>query len=119
MSASDELQSETEEPKLDAGEAKEPAEPGVGELQPLDVYMVLQASISQFSSVAWQMLGLHPDPFTGKMQKDIDQARIAIDVTTVLVEKILPHAQGQESRDYQNLLTDLRLNFVRQSSQQQ
>ena len=119
MPAADEPKSETEEPRPAAEEAKEPEEPGAGDLRPLDVYMVLQASISQFSSVAWQMLGLQPDPFTGKIHKDIDQARIAIDVTAVLVEKILPHAQGQESRDYQSLLTDLRLNFVRQSSQQQ
>jgi len=118
MSASDELKSETEEPRPAAEETKEPEFPGVGELRPLDVYMVLQASIGQFSSVAWQMLGLHPDPFTGRMQKDIGQARIAIDVTAVLVEKILPHVQGQESRDYQSLLTDLRLNFVKQSSEQ-
>ena len=118
MSISDEQKSGTEGPAPAAEETKDAESPGAGDLRPLDIYMVLQASIGQFSSVAWQMLGLHPDPFTGKMQKDIDQARIAIDVTAVLVEKIRPHVQGQEARDYQTLLTDLRLNFVKQSSEQ-
>ena len=91
-------------------------EPITDELRPLDVYMALQAAITQMSAVAWQMMGLQPDPFTGKVYKDAEQARIAIDTTAFLVEKMLPRLQGQEARDYQSLLTDLRLNFVRQAS---
>ena len=84
--------------------------------RPLDVYAVLRVSIAQLAGVAWQMMGLQADPFTNKLHKDIEQARIAIDATAALVEKLVPHIQGQEIRDYQNLLTDLRLNFVTQSS---
>ena len=121
--SSEEVKGEAEEPKPAAEEAEqapsaETEEPGSGELRPLDVYMVLRAAVNQFSSAAWQMLGLHADPFTGKVQKNIEQARIAIDVTAFLVEKLLPHLQGQEARDYQALLTDLRLNFVRQAGEQ-
>jgi hypothetical protein len=60
-------------------------------------------------------MGLQPDPFTKKIHKDFAQARIAIDATEALIEKLKPHLQGQEARDYQTLLTDLRLNFVKQS----
>lgn len=85
--------------------------------EPLDVYTVLRVSVAQISGVAWQMLGLHPDPFTGKVNKDLAQARLAIDSAAGLIEKLLPHLQGQEATDYRNLLTDLRMNFVKQSEQ--
>jgi hypothetical protein len=125
MSSPEEVKGESAEPEPAADQAEhaqspaaEAGEPGEGDLRPLDVYMVLRASVAQFSSAAWQMLGLQPDPFTGKLHKDIEQARTAIDVTAFLVEKLLPSVQGQEARDYQNLLTDLRLNFVRQAGEQ-
>src|SRR5574340_1590037 len=86
-----------------------------GELQPLDVYLALRAAFHQMAAVAWQMMGLQADPFTGKMNKDIEQARVAIDTAAFLLEKLQPKLQGQEARDYQNLLTDLRMNFVRQA----
>ncbi len=43
----------------------------------------------------------------------VDKANI----NRTLVEKLLPHVQGQEARDYQNILTNLRLNFVKQSEE--
>lgn len=100
----------TPEPE-EAGAARE------GEALPpkQDVYLLLQMSVMQFASLAWQKMGLQADPFTNTMDKDIEQARVAIDAAEALVERLLPHAQGQQARDYQTLLTDLRLNFVRQS----
>ncbi|UCC68445.1 MAG: DUF1844 domain-containing protein [Armatimonadota bacterium] len=86
--------------------------------QPLDVYAVLRISIAQLAGVAWQLMGLQPDPFTNKLRKDVDQARIAIDATAALVEQLQPNLRGQEARDYQTLLTDLRLNFVKQSGEE-
>jgi len=87
-------------------------------LEPLDVRHLLRITIAQLAAAAWQKMGLQPDPFTNTVVKDIEQARLAIDATTALVEKLLPHVRGQEARDYQSLLTDLRLNFVRQSGEQ-
>jgi hypothetical protein len=101
----------------DAGEvaAEEAAEVPQEPPRPLDVYAILRVSIAQLASIAWQSMGLQPDPFTDKIRKDLDQARIAIDATAALIEKLQPHLQGQEAKDYQSLLTDLRLNFVKQS----
>ena len=97
--------------------AEERAERPQEELRPLDIYTVLRFSIAQLEAVAWQMMGLQADPITNQTRKDIEQARVAIDGTSALVEKLLPHVQGQEARDYQSLLTDLRLNFVKQSGE--
>lgn len=81
-------------------------------IAPIDVYSVLRLAVAQLTGVAWQMLGLQPDPFTNQIRKDVAQARIAIDAAEALVEHLRPHLRGQEARDYDNLLTDLRLNFV-------
>jgi len=113
---------EADDAKTEGAEAGS-EEPAAGEeavqqeLRPLDVYAVLRVAIAQLSAVSWQMLGLHADPFTGAVQKDLEQARLAIDATTWLVEKLLPHVQGREARDYQHLVTDLRLNFVKQAGE--
>jgi hypothetical protein len=102
-----------EQPAAPADEAaaEEPAEP----LQPLDVYALLQLSFAQLAAAAWQKMGLQPDPFTNTIVKDIDQARLAIDAAADLLKRFQPRLQGQEARDYQTMLTDLRLNFVKQS----
>jgi hypothetical protein len=103
-----------EEPEPRAEEAGpgagEPA--GAEEQMRVDVYSVLRVSIAQLAGVAWQMMGLQADPFTNKVQKDAAQARVAIDAAAALVEQLKPHLQGQEVRDFQSLLTDLRMNFV-------
>jgi hypothetical protein len=100
----------------DSGETSSAGE-AAGEvpMKPIDVYSVLRLSVAQLSGTAWQMMGLQPDPFTNAVRKDPDQARIAIDATAALVDLLKPHLQGQERRDYEALLTDLRLNFVSHS----
>jgi hypothetical protein len=113
--------SETEQPEAEQAQPEAPAEeaaPPEGEpavLQQIDVYAMMRVSLAQFAAVAWQKMGLQADPFTNQVDKDIEQARLAIDLVAVLVERLAPHLQGQEARDYQSLLTDLRLNFVKQA----
>jgi len=97
-----------------AGEAP-PEGPPEEPLPKADVYVLLQVSVMQFAALAWQKMGLRADPFTNQVEKDIEQARLAIDAVAALLDKLLPHLQGQQARDFQSLLTDLRLNFVRQA----
>jgi hypothetical protein len=99
-------------------ESEAPREETTAEdLRPLDVYAVLRVSIAQLSGVAFQTMGLQADPITNKVHKDLEQARVAIDAAAALVDKLLPHLQGQEAKDCKSLLTDLRLNFLRQSGE--
>jgi Domain of unknown function (DUF1844) len=100
--------------KAPAGEA--PSEGAPQESLPkADVYVLLQVSVMQFAALAWQKMGLRADPFTNQIEKDVDQARLAIDTVAALLDKLLPHLQGQQARDFQSMLTDLRLNFVKQA----
>jgi len=109
----------TPDEEADEAAPEPPTEEGAEateQVQPIDVYSVLRLSIAQLAGVAWQTMGLQPDPFTKQVRKDTAQARVAIDATAALIEHLKPHLQGQEARDYQTLLTDLRLNFVTHSS---
>ena len=91
------------------------AKPTGGGLVSVDVYAILRISIAQLACIAWQMMGLQPDPFTNQLRKDLLQAKVAIDAAAALVDLLKPHVHGQEARDHQALLTDLRLNFVSHS----
>jgi hypothetical protein len=93
-------------------------ETGGEAMRAIDVYSVLRLSIAQLAGTAWQMMGLQPDPFTNQVRKRPDEARTAIDATAALVDLLAPHLQGQERKDYENLLTDLRLNFVSHSAEE-
>jgi hypothetical protein len=116
----------TEEPPVEEQPAAEPeagaraeeTAAGPGELPKLDVYSVLHVSVAQLAAVAWQKMGLQADPLTNQVEKDIEQARVAIDAAAGLIEKLQPKLEKLQARDYQNLLTDLRLNFLRQSGEQ-
>jgi len=125
MPSQDEVKGEGSEivnhkaPPVEGGEnAAESAEGTQAQPVSADVYSLLRISIVQLSTIAWQMMGLQPDPFTNQVRKDIVQARVAIDAAAALVDQLKPHLQGQEARDYQTLLTDLRLNFVSHSREQ-
>jgi hypothetical protein len=83
--------------------------------QPVDAYAIVRFCVAQLAAVAWRKMGLQADPPTDQIHKDVEQARIAIDCAAALLEKLMPHLQGQEAKDYQSLLTDLRLNFLNQS----
>ena len=100
-------------PEEQPEEEAQPEEPR----QPVDAYVVVRFCIAQLAAVAWQKMGLQADPLTNQVHKDVEQARIAIDCATALAEKLMPHLQGQEAKDYQSLLTDLRLNFLNQSQE--
>jgi hypothetical protein len=99
-----------EEPVAPEGQA-----PTADAFPRIEVPTMLQIVAAQLAEVAWQKMGLRADPFTNRVEKDIAQARLAIDALAALLGVLLPHVEGQPARDLQSLLTDLRLNFVRQS----
>lgn len=65
---------------------------------------------------AWQGMGLVANPASGKIEKDLDDAKIAIDAFAALFDAMRPLLEGQARRDTEALLTTLRLNFVEKSS---
>jgi len=90
------------------------AQPAEEQAQPMDVWGLLRYCILLLHSHAWQSMGLVPNPATGKVSKDLEQARVAIDAVSYLVSQLEGKLFGQELRDLRSMLSDLRLNFVQQ-----
>lgn len=84
--------------------------------QPVDVYAAVAQMIDFFAALAWQKMGLQPDIATGKIEPDMKQARVAVDVAAALAQIIEPELDDEtEKRTVQNLIRDLRINYVEKS----
>jgi len=60
-------------------------------------------------------MGLRPNPTTRKIHQDLNQAKTAVDSIAFLVEQVAPHVSEEQKREYRNLVSDLRVNFVQKS----
>ena len=80
-----------------------------------DVFSIAKWVIGIMAATAWQYMGLQVNPATGKVEKDLIQARIAVDTVVFLGDKIHPHLSESERREIRSLIGDLQVNFVRQS----
>ncbi len=83
----------------------------------LDVHTVVAMMVDQMAEIAWQKLGLRPDMVTGKIEKDLEQSRIAIDVVTSLCKFLDGKLDEEDQRSIQNLQRDLKVNFVQKSAE--
>lgn len=85
------------------------------QLFPEDSIGMAKLCISMLFGTAWQYLGMAMHPKKGIVVKDLAQAKLAIDCGTALLEliqKLLPEA---EAREFNRVLSDLKMNFVSQS----
>ena len=80
-----------------------------------DVYGIAKWVIGIMAASAWQYMGLQVNPASGKVEKDLVQAHIAIDTVVFLADKISPHIDEANRREIRSLVNDLQVNFVRQS----
>lgn len=93
-------------------EFSEPA----GELPAVDVYSLLAYFIGVLGAQTWQWLGLAKNPVSGQMGQDLEQAKVAIDAISALAAQLEAKLTPSEAGELKNLLNDLRINFVQQSS---
>jgi len=81
------------------------------------VYQHLAVMLDQMAAVSWQKLGLHPDMVTGRLEPNLGDAKVAIDVAAYLAQLIEPTLDDEDKRQVQHLVRDLRLNFVQKSKE--
>jgi uncharacterized protein DUF1844 len=86
-------------------------------LEAISTRELLAWMLGVLGAKAWQGMGLVPNPGSGKIEKDLGEAKIAIDAFSGLLEAMRPQLEGQALRDTEALLTTLRLNFVEKSSE--
>ena len=114
-----------EEPAAEPETAGAGEEPEEADEEPLDfsgfnpfagitVGGILQMTVSLLSERAWIDMGMVADPGSGQVEKKLDEAKLAIDALTDLSRHLEPLAAPEERRELQTMLTNLRLNFVRQ-----
>lgn len=103
-----------EEPKPEEAKEEAKEEPGP-ELPPADVYSLLKSFIGLLGAHAWQRMGLMVDPITGKLEKDLTQAKVAIDSISALTKQMEGKLDPKEREEIQAMLSNLQINYVRQS----
>lgn len=86
--------------------------------QPIDVNQVLMVMIDQLAGIAWQKLGLQPDILTNKIEKDLTQAKTAVDVVAHLANIITPELDDSDKRQMQTLVSNLKINYVQKSAEE-
>jgi len=88
-------------------------------LEPVDVFGVVEYCISVLNAYAWQSMGLVINPITKRAERDLPQARIAIDCVESLFRRIEPELPADLARKLRQVVADLQVNFVRQSQRTQ
>jgi hypothetical protein len=73
---------------------------------------LFQALAMNVFHAAWAALGKVPNPMTGKLERDLGQARLAIDTLAALEARSRGNRTEAENRLFDRALGDLRLNYL-------
>jgi len=87
-------------------------------LPPMDVYSLLKSFVGLLGAHAWQWMGLIKNPVTGQMEKDLAQAKVAIDTISALAHQLEDKLEPSEREELRSLLSNLQINFVQQSARE-
>ena len=101
----------TESARVGQPTAKAP----VADSRAIPVADLVRIFVGELHARAWIHMGLVVDPATNQLDKDLAQARIAIDCIASLIEHLIPFATKDERAELDRMVADLRMNFVRQS----
>ena len=84
-----------------------------------DVYSVLAMFLGELRNLAWIRMGLVANPLTGVIERDLAQAKVAIDTAAFLASQLEPVVPAEERLPLRALVSDLQMNFVEQSKRPQ
>ena len=68
--------------------------------------------VLMFQTAALQHMGKLKNPITNSVERDIDQARISIDMLEMLHSRMKGNLSAEEERIFASVLQELRLNYV-------
>lgn len=78
--------------------------------------MLFVQLISMFHAASMQHMGKIKNPMTEKIEKKLDEAQISIDILDMLKEKCKNNLSSEEEKFLQNVIQELKLNFVEEQS---
>ena len=73
---------------------------------------LFQHLVAMFQTLALQQLGKLINPITGKLERDLHQARITIDMLQMLQVKTAGNLDGNEKRLLDAVVMELQMNYV-------
>ena len=76
-------------------------------VNPLFLQLVLS-----LQSAAWYQLGKTVSPITGKIERDLNEARVSIDLLTMLQEKTKGNLLEDEKKILDNTIYTLQMNYI-------
>ena len=79
-----------------------------------DETLLLQL-VAMFQYAAMQQMGKLPNPMTGKVDRDLAQARLSIDMIEMLQRRTQAQRSARETEFLDKVLFELRMNFVDES----
>ena len=113
----------TESPATPSAAAPEAASEGAGTggsqavpLAALPASDLLTTFLSLMAMKAWEGMGLVANPIIGKTEKNLGDARLAIDAYAAVFELLRVRVDDGARREMENALTMLRVNFVEKSA---
>jgi hypothetical protein len=71
--------------------------------------------VLMFQQAAWAHLGKLPNPVTSKIERDLEQARMSIDMLDMLKKYTQGNISSEETRMLDHVLRELRLNYIDES----
>ncbi len=75
--------------------------------------------VLMFHAAAMQQMGKVKNPVTDKIERDLGQAQLSIDMLEMIKEKMRGNLSSEEDRFLQSLLQELKLNYVDEVSKDQ
>ncbi|MDI6766608.1 MAG: DUF1844 domain-containing protein [Bacteroidota bacterium] len=81
--------------------------------------LLLTQLILMFQTAALQHMGKLKNPFTDKIEQDLPQAQISIDMIDMLHSKMGNNLTQEENKLFMTVLQELRLNYVDEVSKAQ
>jgi hypothetical protein len=84
---------------------------------PPSVYDHVTMLIQQMAHVSWSKLGLQPDTISGKLEQNLPEAKVAIDVVAHLAGVLDSQLDEADRRQIQGMVRDLRLNYVQKTAE--
>ncbi len=74
--------------------------------------MLFVTLVEQWQTQAWVALGKIPNPMTNKVERNLEIAKMAIDMLDMIKEKTSGNLTDNENRLLTKVLADLKLNYV-------
>lgn len=71
--------------------------------------------IAMFQAAAMQQMGKLPNPMTQKIERDLEQSKLSIDILDMLKEKTNGNLSGTEQDFLDKILFELHMNYVDES----